>query len=133
MVMQNKVAVLTLAIFLGVGMSSAMADRPDGKGHGHGNPHAKHFDGEDHDWEQRGKYEYRVYDGDHHPPGWSHGKKTGWGDCGMPPGQAKKYGCRTYVENGRQVYAYQDNGGRIIVRRPVINIHGGIEGGIDVH
>ncbi len=131
--MQTKLVALTLAMCLGLGTSSALADRPEGKAHG--NPHAaaKHFDGDDHDWERRGKYEYRVYDGDHRPPGWSHGKKTGWGDCGMPPGQAKKYGCRSYVEEGRKVYAYQDDRGRIVVRRPVINIHGGIEGGIDVH
>jgi len=25
------------------------------------------------------------------PPGWSHGRKTGWGGADMPPGQAKKY------------------------------------------
>jgi hypothetical protein len=27
------------------------------------------------------------------PPGWSKGRKTGWGNCDLPPGQAKKYGC----------------------------------------
>jgi Ni/Co efflux regulator RcnB len=27
------------------------------------------------------------------PPGWSKGKKTGWGNCDVPPGQVKKYGC----------------------------------------
>ena len=27
------------------------------------------------------------------PPGWSKGKKTGWDNCDVPPGQAKKYGC----------------------------------------
>lgn len=27
------------------------------------------------------------------PPGWSKGKKTGWGNCDLPPGQAKKSGC----------------------------------------
>ena len=29
------------------------------------------------------------------PHGWSKGKKTGWGDCDLPPGQAKKYGCHS--------------------------------------
>ncbi|HXE89385.1 MAG TPA: hypothetical protein VNK82_00310 [Terriglobales bacterium] len=28
-----------------------------------------------------------------HPPGWSRGRKVGWGNCNLPPGQAKKYGC----------------------------------------
>jgi hypothetical protein len=27
------------------------------------------------------------------PPGWSRGRKAGWGNCDLPPGQAKKYGC----------------------------------------
>ena len=27
------------------------------------------------------------------PPGWDKGKKTGWGNCDVPPGQAKKQGC----------------------------------------
>ncbi len=27
------------------------------------------------------------------PPGWDHGRKTGWGDCDVPPGQARKSGC----------------------------------------
>jgi len=26
---------------------------------------------------------------DNRPPGWSHGKKTGWGDSDMPPGLSK--------------------------------------------
>lgn len=36
---------------------------------------------------------YHRHDDDcgHHPPGWSKGKKKGWGGRGMPPGQAKKY------------------------------------------
>jgi len=36
--------------------------------------------------------------GDGRPPGWSKGNKTGWGNCDVPPGQAKKYGCHP---NGR--------------------------------
>lgn len=44
------------------------------------------------------------------PPGWGHGKKTGWGNCGLPPGQAKKYGCRTYVYEDRPHYYSQDKG-----------------------
>jgi hypothetical protein len=42
----------------------------------------------------------------------------------MPPGQAKKYGCRTYVYQGRPHYYYQDNHGVIIVRRPSIVVGG---------
>jgi hypothetical protein len=28
------------------------------------------------------------------PPGWDRGRKVGWGNCDLPPGLAKKYGCR---------------------------------------
>ena len=38
----------------------------------------------------------------------------------------KKYGCRTYVYQGRPHYYYQDEWGRIIVRRPIIEVHGGV-------
>jgi hypothetical protein len=123
-------AVLALAGCVTLSTPAALADRPEGKGKGKGNPHAaRDRDDDDHGWERRGGYEYRVYDRDGHPPGWSQGKKTGWGNCGFPPGQAKKYGCRSYVVEGRPHYYYQDEGGRIIVRRPVISVHGGI----DVH
>ncbi len=27
------------------------------------------------------------------PPGWDRGRKTGWGNCDLPPGLAKKQGC----------------------------------------
>ncbi len=30
------------------------------------------------------------------PPGWAHGKKTGWGGAPMPPGQMKKHGTPVY-------------------------------------
>jgi hypothetical protein len=95
----------------------------NGNGNGHGN---KHHDN-DQGWEKKDKYEYRTYAvSGPHPPGWSQGKKTGWGNCGMPPGQAKKYGCRTYTYEGRPYYYYQNEGGQIIVRRPIISIQGGV-------
>jgi hypothetical protein len=118
---------------------SLMAD--NGKGNGKGNPHANRFDNDDRDedrdhdrrrhhdddrWERRGGYEYRVYDRrEGMPPGWKRGKKTGWGNCGLPPGQAKKYGCQTYVYESRTYYYYEDNSGHIIIRRPSIHIDGG--------
>jgi hypothetical protein len=34
------------------------------------------------------KFKFKKAKGD--PPGWSRGRKTGWGGLGMPPGQAKK-------------------------------------------
>ena len=81
-----------------------------------------------HQWERRGEYEYRAYSGrDERPPGWSRGNKTGWRDCGLPPGQAKKYGCYTYVNEGRRYYYYQDERGVIYERRPVIEIQGRVD------
>jgi hypothetical protein len=77
-----------------------------------------HHDQDDHQgWQTKEGYEYRTYQGEH-PPGWSKGKKTGWDNCGMPPGQAKKYGCRTYTYQGQPYYYYQGEDGRMHVRRP---------------
>lgn len=113
-----------------------MADHENGKGNGKGNPHANrafddhdrhHGDRDDDRWEHRGKYEVRIYEvREGLPPGWSHGRKTGWGNCGLPPGQAKKYGCRTYIYEGRPYYYYRDEHERIVIRRPMIQINGTI-------
>jgi hypothetical protein len=77
------------------------ADHDDkGNNRQHGNKHSD--DGDNHGWQHCESYEYRTYgEHDERPPGWSQGKKTGWGNCGTPPGQAKKYGCRTYTYQGR--------------------------------
>src|SRR5579864_1689057 len=115
---RRLLAIFALTAALGLGAPRLMADHGD-KRNKHGN---KHFDKDDHQgWERREGYEYRIYgDREGRPPGWSRGKKTGWGNCGLPPGQAKKYGCRTYVYEGRPYYYYQNEGGQIIVRRPTI-------------
>jgi len=115
-------ALLLLGAAVGFGTPALQAD------HGHKNKHKnKHFDDDDDQgWQRREGYEYRTY-GDVRPAGWSHGKKTGWKDCGLPPGQAKKYGCYTYMYEGRPHYYYQDEEGQIIVRRPIIEIHGTID------
>src|SRR3954463_12310280 len=63
--------------------------------HGGGDKQDKH---KDHD--KDGDHADRDHDRDHdrdsddkRPAGWDKGKKTGWGDCDVPPGQAKKQGC----------------------------------------
>jgi hypothetical protein len=119
-------AVFALLASLALVAPTGMAGQGKGQGKGKGNPHAsKKVDRDDDRWERRDDYEYRVFgDRDDRPPGWSRGKKTGWGNCGLPPGQAKKYGCRTYVYQGRPHYYYRDEQGRIVVRRPVIQVHG---------
>jgi hypothetical protein len=122
---KRLLAILAVVAALGLGAPALRADHGD-KGHKHQHKN-KHFDDDDQGWEHRGGYEYRIYgDRDGRPPGWSRGKKTGWGNCGLPPGQAKKYGCQTYVYQGRPYYYYQDEGGRIIVRRPTIEVHGSV-------
>ena len=123
---KRLLAILAVVAVLGLGTPALMADHGDkGRKHQHGN---KHFDNDnDKGWEHRDGYEYRNYgDRNQRPPGWSRGRKTGWGNCGIPPGQAKKDDCRTYMYQGRPHYYYQDERGWIIVRRPIIEVHGGI-------
>ena len=127
---KRLLAILALVLALGIGTPALMAEHGDedhGNGHKHGHG-KKHFDkDDDRNWERRDGYEYRSYgDRDGRPPGWSRGEKTGWKNCGLPPGQAKKYGCRVYTYEGRPHYYYQDEYGAIIVRRPIIEVHGDI-------
>lgn len=96
------------------------AQKHNGKAAEHGK--SKNKDRDD-GWERRDGFEVRSYgDRDARPPGWSKGKKTGWGNCGVPPGHAKKGECRTYQYEGRRYYYYRDSIGRMIVRRPMIDI-----------
>ena len=98
-------AILSLAAALVWATPALMADHGNkGDKHRHGN---KHVDNDDQGWDRREAYEYRTYgERDERPPGWSRGNKTGWKNCGLPPGQAKKYGCRTYTYQGRPYYYY---------------------------
>lgn len=81
------------ALVLGLSASTFAMARDHGRGH-------------DRDGDRDGRYRHVAYRGDHdryrkeyrnrddrRPPGWSKGKKTGWGNCNLPPGQAKKQGC----------------------------------------
>ena len=132
------------ALILGVALAGSAAAQGNsgkgngnGNGHGKGNPHNAQRDDDDNDrgdhdrdernWQSRNGWEYRTYDRGQTPPGWSKGKKTGWGNCNLPPGQAKKYGCNQYRYQGRDYYWYKDDGGRIVIRRPSIHVHGGVD------
>src|SRR5215510_2763239 len=124
----TKRLMATFALIAVLGFATPTLMAKNDKNKGKGNPHANKFSDDDQGWERRDGYEYRTYsDADGRPPGWTRGKKTGWGNCGLPPGQAKKYGCRTYVYQGRPYYYYQDDVGRIVVRRPIIEIHGSLD------
>jgi hypothetical protein len=121
---KRLLAILIMVVALGIGTPTLMADHGNKDKHKHGN---KHFDNDDQGWEHRDGYEYRTYrNRDERPPGWSHGNKTGWQNCGLPPGQAKKYGCRSYIYQGRPHYYYQDESGQIFIRRPIIEVHGSV-------
>lgn len=123
---------------LGVAAPSLMADH--GWDKDKGNPHGRHFRDDEHGrrgdrdrrrdddrWERRGRYEYHAYDRDRRPEGWARGRRVGWGYCGLPPGQAKKYGCWSYMYQGRRYYYYHEDDGRLIVRRPTIIVHAGVD------
>ena len=84
-------------------------------------------DNDDEDWQQRNGYEYRVYGSEDRPPGSSQGQKTGWGNCGLPPGLAKKYDCRTYTYHGHPYFYFQERDGRMVVRCPSIEVHGSVD------
>ncbi|HXZ82020.1 MAG TPA: hypothetical protein VEG30_18975 [Terriglobales bacterium] len=100
-------------------------DQEDEHPHGnaHGNPH--HDRDGDHDRDDHwASYGYREGT----PPGWGQGQKKGWGNCGMPPGQAKKYGCTNYVYQGKQYEVFHDEDGHYRWR-PHVSAHGSV----DVH
>ena len=122
---RSLLTTLILIATLAVIASPLMAhDKAKGKG----NPDANKAHN-DQGWERLDGYEYRTYtQSEGRPPGWGKGKKTGWENCGLPPGQAKKYGsCQTYDYQGRSYYYYQNDAGQIIVRRPTIEIHGSVD------
>lgn len=53
--------------------------------------------------DDRRDHRYKVRRNGNRPPGWRHGRKTGWGNCNLPPGQAKKHGCRQYTRRRSNV------------------------------
>jgi len=97
------------------------ADRGEWHGRDHGRDQVRAHD--------------RDHDSDDHRPGWSKGRKTGWKNCDLPPGQAKKHGCRDPFRHGhyrRHVYRGEDRA------RPVIgtpHVHAGVQAsaGVEVH
>jgi hypothetical protein len=40
----------------------------------------------------------------HRPPGWDRGRKVGWGNCDLPPGLAKKYGCSSTFFGRQRIF-----------------------------
>jgi len=88
----------TATLVAAIGTGSAWAQ---GRGQGRGNAPSTVWRGDrDHDW--RGDRDRWTFGNDQRPPGWDKGRKTGWGDCDVPPGQAKKMGCNSSIFTHRR-------------------------------
>lgn len=91
--MKNRILATMLAVAVGLALSgNAWAKQ--------GGPKEKKRPGTSAPEQQKGKADKDKDKGARHesgpdsrPAGWDQGKKTGWGDCDAPPGQAKKEGC----------------------------------------
>lgn len=93
-VLRSVVAVIFCAV---IASGSAWAQ---GRGHGRGMSGANSgWRSNDMDRDTWGSRDWRgdrdrwTFGRNDRPRGWDKGKKTGWGDCDVPPGQAKKVGC----------------------------------------
>ena len=84
------------ALVIGAALMSGSAFA-QGRGHGHAAaPVWRNGAANDRgysDWRGDGDRWSFGRQADQRPPGWDKGKKTGWGNCDVPPGQAKKQGC----------------------------------------
>lgn len=86
-----------------------------GRGHARGNMSNQTWradrDGDRNTWNRdwRGDRDRWTFGNDQRPSGWNKGKKTGWGNCDVPPGQAKKMGCNPVSSYyGRSHSNYRD-------------------------
>ena len=69
--------------------SSEHGSKDKEKHHDEDNDRDEHHAGRGHDHD----HEATAAGPSNRPPGWDKGKKTGWGDCNVPPGLAKQRGC----------------------------------------
>lgn len=107
----------------------------DGKGKGKDNANAARQSGKDRDDRGVGVSVKRrpvrdrniilrrnviLRDVSYQPQGWNRGRKTGWGNCDLPPGQAKKYGCSPAFLRQSRVVRFPIADGRFwLVRVPM--------------
>lgn len=127
----------TLILLLTLLMSTTapvMADNSD-QGKGKGKNNAARQGDEDRDRKDRGVSVKRrtvrdrdiilrrgvvLRDVSYQPQGWNRGRKTGWGNCDLPPGQAKKYGCSPAFLRQSRVVRFPIADGRFwLVRVPM--------------
>jgi hypothetical protein len=72
------------------------------------------------------RHDIFVRDEDGRPPGWDRGKKKGWGDCDVPPGQAKKQGCNSFHHESHHTVS-RTTSHPVIVRRPRAEAHAQVD------
>ena len=118
-----KTASITLVTLLGLGLAMPAVAR-DHEEHRDDHRRAERHEHEREREHWRHEHEHeRDYDRHHDPfarkdpPGWRHGKKKGWGDCDVPPGQAKKQGCYEYHHASAPPRVIERP---VIVNRPVV-------------
>jgi hypothetical protein len=97
-------ATVIACMLMGTAAFAKDHDRDDHKGQGPQHRNVR--------WD---RHHDRDHDRDHRPAGWDKGKKKGWGDCDLPPGQAKKHGC--YDRDRRHHHP------RRVVRRTPTTVH----------
>lgn len=98
-----KKILVCAALALSLNAMPALAKgKPSGRGNDKHEDKSKVKDGDRDDKDRDHKKDWGERDRDHgkvanngRPPGWDKGKKTGWGNCDVPPGQAKKQGCNS--------------------------------------
>ena len=74
-------------------------------------------DTDDAKWQTKGNYQYRTYP--LRPTDWPQGVDTAWANCGNPPGQKAKDGCKSLSYEGHYIYYYTGKDGTVYARRPV--------------
>lgn len=98
-----KKILVCAALALSLNAMPALAKgKPSGRGNDKHEDKSKVKDRDRDDKDRDHKKDWGERDRDHgkvanngRPPGWDKGKKTGWGNCDVPPGQAKKQGCNS--------------------------------------
>jgi len=88
----------------------------------------------DDDRERNREHRRDIFVRDEHgrPPGWDRGKKKGWGDCDVPPGQAKKQGCHSFHHESHHTVRTTTSH-PVIVRRPRAQAHAQVGVDAKVH
>jgi hypothetical protein len=91
--MYRRIRTAAFAVVIAVLLSGlALAQRRDDDDNNDSNNHKdrQHESKRDHDQDRdHDRDDHDVRRGKSDPPGWSHGRKTGWGDHDVPPGQDK--------------------------------------------